>query len=251
MALIKSLVLILSAIASVSALATPHAARNSFHHRALAHRAPVPVPAPLNVPVAPLRKRANGKRCRQRPASSSAVAAPTTTTPVANAAPEPTVEKPTTTTAAQEKPTTTDTPATTPKPSPTTTKAVETPKPATTQANNSNLPSFMVGTQTGQGTFYGTGLGACGIVNTDADFIAAVSHLLFDTFPNYKGGNPNNNPICGRKVQATFQGKSVTVAITDRCEACALTDLDFSPTAFNQIADPALGRISGMKWVWL
>jgi hypothetical protein len=108
----------------------------------------------------------------------------------------------------------------------------------------------MVGTQTGQGTFYATGLGACGITNKDTDYIAAVSHLLFDNFPGYNGVNPNNNPMCGRTVTATYQGKSVTVALTDRCTACAITDLDFSPSAFNQIANPAVGRISGMTWVW-
>jgi len=108
----------------------------------------------------------------------------------------------------------------------------------------------MVGTQTGQGTFYATGLGACGIVNTDADHIAAVSHLLFDNFPGYDGANPNNNPMCGRKVTAHYQGKTVTVALTDRCTGCALTDLDFSPSAFNTLADPSVGRISGMTWTW-
>ncbi|KAJ3511186.1 hypothetical protein NLJ89_g4241 [Agrocybe chaxingu] len=94
------------------------------------------------------------------------------------------------------------------------------------------------------------GLGACGIVNKDTDYIAAVSHLLFDNYPGYKGGNPNNNPMCGRKVTATYKGKSVTVALTDRCEGCAVTDLDFSPSAFNQLADFALGRLSGVTWVW-
>jgi hypothetical protein len=108
----------------------------------------------------------------------------------------------------------------------------------------------MAGTQTGQGTFYGTGLGACGITNNDGQYIAAVSHLLFDAFPGYNGVNPNKNPICGRQVTATYQGKSVTVTLTDRCAACKLTDLDFSPAAFNAIADPSVGRISGMTWTW-
>ncbi|KJA29161.1 hypothetical protein HYPSUDRAFT_127841 [Hypholoma sublateritium FD-334 SS-4] len=110
--------------------------------------------------------------------------------------------------------------------------------------------SFLVGTQTGQGTFYATGLGACGITNTDTDHIAAVSHLLFDVFPGYNGVNPNSNPLCGKTVTATYQGKSVVVALTDRCTGCALTDLDFSPSAFDILADPSVGRISGMTWVW-
>ena len=52
------------------------------------------------------------------------------------------------------------------------------------------------------GTFYATGLGACGITNNDGDYIAAASHILYDSFPGYAGGNPNNNPICGRYATA-------------------------------------------------
>ncbi|KAG5342393.1 hypothetical protein C0989_002228 [Termitomyces sp. Mn162] len=113
-----------------------------------------------------------------------------------------------------------------------------------------NLPSFLTGTQIGQGTFYATGLGACGIVNNDSQHIAAVSHLLFDAFPGYDGINPNTNPVCGRQVTASYQGRSVVVTITDRCEACALTDLDFSPSAFEELAPLSVGRISGMTWIW-
>jgi len=108
----------------------------------------------------------------------------------------------------------------------------------------------MTGMQTGQGTYYGTGLGACGITNNDSQYIAAVSHLLFDTYPGYNGANPNQNPVCGKQVTASYQGKSVTVTITDRCVGCKVTDLDFSPAAFSQIADQSVGRISDMTWVW-
>ncbi|KIM48131.1 hypothetical protein M413DRAFT_62330 [Hebeloma cylindrosporum] len=172
MAVFNSLVILLSILSASSALATPHVVRH--HHRAIAAR--VALPAPIDLPLVPLRKRQDSKRCKQRPSSSV------------------------------------------------------------------NPPS--------SGTFYATGLGACGITNKDTDYIAAVSHLLFDNFPGYKAGNPNNNPMCGRKVTATYQGKSVTVALTDRCEGCAVTDLDFSPSAFNQLADFGVGRISGMTWVW-
>ncbi len=33
------------------------------------------------------------------------------------------------------------------------------------------------------GTYYATGLGSCGITNSDSDFIAAVSHELYDNYP--------------------------------------------------------------------
>lgn len=71
----------------------------------------------------------------------------------------------------------------------------------------------------GVGTWYETGLGACGITNKDTDFIAAVGHTFFDTYPyvtwlyglccrslsyhsGYNGVNPNDNPICGKKITA-------------------------------------------------
>ncbi|EKM53490.1 uncharacterized protein PHACADRAFT_211183 [Phanerochaete carnosa HHB-10118-sp] len=108
----------------------------------------------------------------------------------------------------------------------------------------------IAGTHSGDGTYYATGLGACGIYNVDTDYIAAASHILYDSFPGYAGGNPNDNPICGRKVTAHYNGESVTVAITDRCEACAEWDLDFSPSAFSQLADQSVGRIHGVTWTF-
>ncbi|KAI0051527.1 hypothetical protein FA95DRAFT_1534248 [Auriscalpium vulgare] len=100
----------------------------------------------------------------------------------------------------------------------------------------------ITGTQSGQGTFFSPGLGACGISSTDADNIVAVSTQLFNTFPG-AGANPNANPICGKTITANSGGKSVTVTVVDECVACALTDLDFSPSAFDALADPSVGRI--------
>ncbi|KLO07319.1 plant expansin, partial [Schizopora paradoxa] len=101
------------------------------------------------------------------------------------------------------------------------------------------------------GTYYGTGLGACGITNKDTDFIAAAAESLFDSFPGATA-NPNNNPICGKKVLAQYEGKSVEVTITDRCGGCTLEgSLDFSPSAFSQLADMSVGRIHGMTWQFI
>lgn len=73
--------------------------------------------------------------------------------------------------------------------------------------------------------------------------IAAASFELFDIFPGATD-NPNLNPICGRTVTASHGGKSVTVKIVDRCAGCeGQFDLDFSPAAFNALANPDLGRI--------
>ncbi|KAG6332260.1 hypothetical protein ID866_6831 [Astraeus odoratus] len=124
------------------------------------------------------------------------------------------------------------------------------PAASTTSTSTSDEGGYFAGTQTGQGTFFNTGLGACGITNNDGEHIAAVSQLLFDIYPGYTGTNPNTNPICGKTVTAHYQGRSTTVIITDRCVACAITDLDFSPAAFNDLADPAQGRID-ITWEWV
>jgi len=100
----------------------------------------------------------------------------------------------------------------------------------------------------GDGTFYATGLGACGVTNNDGDMIAAASHALFDSFPGADPKNTNKNPICHRGVNVNYKGKNVKVKITDRCEACEYGSLDFSPSAFNKLSDPSAGRIKGISW---
>ncbi|KAH7098367.1 barwin-like endoglucanase [Auriculariales sp. MPI-PUGE-AT-0066] len=97
--------------------------------------------------------------------------------------------------------------------------------------------------QTGEMTFYNTGMTACGVTKSDTELVAAVSQLFFDTYPGATG-NPNANPVCGQQATITnpATGKSVTVGIFDRCVSCAFGDIDITPAAFNQIADPNDGR---------
>ncbi|KDQ59809.1 hypothetical protein JAAARDRAFT_33392 [Jaapia argillacea MUCL 33604] len=100
---------------------------------------------------------------------------------------------------------------------------------------------------TGQGTFYEPGLGACGFTNSASDFVVAISHILYDSYQT-ASADPNKNPLCGVGITATYNGKSVGVTVVDRCVSCAEGDLDFSPTAFSQLASQDLGRISGVTW---
>ncbi|KAI0640873.1 RlpA-like double-psi beta-barrel-protein domain-containing protein-containing protein [Trametes meyenii] len=101
---------------------------------------------------------------------------------------------------------------------------------------------------TGDATLYATGLGSCGMVNTDADLVAAVDHQTFDTFPG-AGANPNANPICNKQLTAkTADGKSVTVTVVDRCVGCALGSIDLSPTAFLRLVPIEVGRLHGVTW---
>jgi hypothetical protein len=136
-------------------------------------------------------------------------------------------------------------------------------------------------TYTGDLTYYNPALGACGITSSDNDAVVAVSHYTFDAVQT--GSDPNQNPLCNRKIRATRvnekTGKSVSIDVTviDRCECfpsiaerdelftftcfmsctnhvkgtgCEPTDLDVSPAMFSQMADPDLGRVP-VTWAWL
>ncbi|KAK4171190.1 RlpA-like double-psi beta-barrel-protein domain-containing protein-containing protein [Triangularia setosa] len=92
------------------------------------------------------------------------------------------------------------------------------------------------------------GLGACGQLHQDSELVAAISYAVFD--PKTPGGNPNNNLLCGRRIRANFEGKSVEVIVVDRCPSCSAGSLDLSPAAFQQLADLGRGHIQG-SWDWI
>ncbi|KAG9119189.1 hypothetical protein FRC07_005933, partial [Ceratobasidium sp. 392] len=73
---------------------------------------------------------------------------------------------------------------------------------------------------------------------------------LYDNWPGYAGGNPNNNPVCTTPHTAdiTYGGKTIRVGIVDRCEGCALWDVDLSPFAFQQFAPLTTERLYGATW---
>lgn len=120
---------------------------------------------------------------------------------------------------------------------------------ATTAETSTSSSSQATGSlQSGEGTFYSTGLGSCGVTSSDTDYIIAISQELYDKYT--VNGNPNNNSLCGKKIRAFYNGNSVDVTVVDRCEGCAYNDLDFSPSAFDQLASQSLGRID-ITWEWL
>lgn len=102
-------------------------------------------------------------------------------------------------------------------------------------------------TYTGQITYYNTagGTGACGTSLSDSMAIAAVNPTFYDSYT--QGGNPNDNPLCGQKIQITYTDEAsqatatATVAVADRCAACAYADLDLTPTTFQQLVPEGLG----------
>jgi hypothetical protein len=71
-------------------------------------------------------------------------------------------------------------------------------------------------------TYYGPGLGACGVTSSDTDNIVAISHYVYDAVQ--VGSNPNTNPLCGLQIRAerfdtqVNMMRSVDLTIVDRCE---------------------------------
>ncbi|KAJ3824647.1 RlpA-like double-psi beta-barrel-protein domain-containing protein-containing protein [Lentinula raphanica] len=109
-------------------------------------------------------------------------------------------------------------------------------------------PGFLEGEQINWSAgFYEPGLGACGIVNTEDDFIVAMSHIVYDAYPGFTG--TNCNPICNRPITVAFQGKSVQVTVTDDCLVCGSNEMQLSPAAFAQLADLSEGLIQ-VDWSW-
>jgi expansin (peptidoglycan-binding protein) len=84
--------------------------------------------------------------------------------------------------------------------------------------------------------------------------ICAVSHLVYDAAST--SGNPNENPLCGKKLriervdERDGRKHSIDVTVVDRCVGCKANDIDLSPSAFDKLADEALGRVKG-SWAWL
>jgi len=69
-------------------------------------------------------------------------------------------------------------------------------------------------------------------------------------------GNPNENPLCGRRIRIVRVDerdgleKSVDVVVVDRCTGCKAEDVDLSPGVFGRLAAEELGRVRG-RWAWL
>ncbi|KZP20981.1 hypothetical protein FIBSPDRAFT_861138 [Athelia psychrophila] len=106
--------------------------------------------------------------------------------------------------------------------------------------------------EVGDGTFFETGLGACGVYNVDTDYIVAVSEALFDSYTETSPGNPNTNVLCNRPISISYGGVNVQATITDRCAGCAgWGDLDMTPSLFTRFAAESVGRIYSVDWVFV
>jgi len=86
-------------------------------------------------------------------------------------------------------------------------------------------------------THYDTGVGACGWPNVSTDKVVAISVLLM-------GAQSNGNPFCKRTitVTCTATGKSTTAEVVDKCEGCAIHDVDLSDGVFSELDALGVGR---------
>lgn len=100
-------------------------------------------------------------------------------------------------------------------------------------------------TYTGRGTYYGVGQGNCGWVSKDSQHVVAISQKLYNTLSN----KYSFSEYCGRYITASYQGKSVTVEVVDSCGSCSDNDLDFSESAFQELAELEKGVIQ-VEWYW-
>ncbi|KAG9081163.1 hypothetical protein FRC06_005778 [Ceratobasidium sp. 370] len=93
------------------------------------------------------------------------------------------------------------------------------------------------------------GIGACGWQNQDYEWVAAVGTALFqEMMPGTLYKDTSVDAACGKTATATYNGKSITLGIVDRCYACGYDDIDLAPAAFQQFADLGVGKLYGFSW---
>lgn len=103
--------------------------------------------------------------------------------------------------------------------------------------------------------------------------IVAVSQDIWLNYPGANYWDPNGNPICNKKMQLSYGGKSVVVSVRDYCPGCSAWQLgkmlpasqvepseayshslraDLSPAVFTALT-PSLdtGIMVGATWTWL
>ncbi|GGZ36648.1 hypothetical protein GCM10010387_33400 [Streptomyces inusitatus] len=99
--------------------------------------------------------------------------------------------------------------------------------------------------RTGKATWYSdAGYGACGTpIDASTQDLVAISHRW------WTAANPNNDELCaGISVEVTYNGRTITVPVKDKCPSCGPEHIDLSRTAFQKLAATDLGVINGITW---
>ena len=83
--------------------------------------------------------------------------------------------------------------------------------------------------------------GACGIVHSDSDFIAALDSRTY-------GDSGSQSSLCGKQIRISWQGKSVDVTVADDCPTCNTpSSVDLSQAAFEALSSLDTGLLTGGK----
>ncbi|TFK29190.1 barwin-like endoglucanase [Coprinopsis marcescibilis] len=88
----------------------------------------------------------------------------------------------------------------------------------------------------GDATWYNVGLGSCGSIDKDSEYVAALSFRE----------NPNNQR-CSQQIRINYRGRSVVARVVDSCPGCSRYSLDLSPAVFKALAPLDAGRIE-VNW---
>ncbi|KAI0010846.1 RlpA-like double-psi beta-barrel-protein domain-containing protein-containing protein [Xylariaceae sp. FL0662B] len=86
-------------------------------------------------------------------------------------------------------------------------------------------------------TYYEPGLGSCGWTNSDSEQVVALSPAQYARDP----------AACGKTIQITKDGKTVTAKVVDKCPSCSEGSIDVSSTVFQQLAPLTVGRTQ-VEW---
>ncbi|KAI0841349.1 RlpA-like double-psi beta-barrel-protein domain-containing protein-containing protein [Hypoxylon sp. FL0890] len=88
----------------------------------------------------------------------------------------------------------------------------------------------------GDMTWYYPGLGACGGLNGDSDAVVAM--------PLSQDGN------CGKTIKISYNGKTATAQVVDKCPGCAGDNIDVSPGIFQEFTDLSIGTVQ-VTWEYV
>ena len=80
-------------------------------------------------------------------------------------------------------------------------------------------------------------LGACGWYNGAGDWIVAINSGQFDS-----------DKPCGRQVCLSYQGRTQTARIVDRCDGCPFGLVDASPSLFSALVGGLDAGKVGITW---
>ncbi|KAK6821784.1 RlpA-like double-psi beta-barrel-protein domain-containing protein-containing protein [Apiospora arundinis] len=100
---------------------------------------------------------------------------------------------------------------------------------AAPSSENPEYASLVARAKSGDMTYYDAGLGACGRTNNNQDSIVALP------FSYFKASNPNQDPMCGKKIKISYKGKSKTVTVVDKCAGCSGNSIDVTPKVFTDL----------------